>query len=136
MRGATYLLCTLALLPYLALAAWFLLIGDVIASGSLASVLTTLLSHALWLFPWGLLGVAAGIIAVATLGVIESMRWLGGLCLFVLAGACLFIVIAGNPSAIGPGELLFLLPCFAVLVFGGCLALAELRVRRRGGGLV
>jgi hypothetical protein len=45
-------------------------------------------------------------------------------------------VIAGNPSAIGAGELLFLLPCFAILVFGGWLAVAELRVRRRYGGLV
>ena len=48
------------LLPYLALAAWFLIVGDVIAASSLASVLTTLLSRALWLFPWGLLGIAAG----------------------------------------------------------------------------
>jgi hypothetical protein len=124
------------LLPYLALAAWFLILGDVIAAGSLASIITTLLSHALWLFPWGLLGIAAGIVGLAALGVIESARWLGGLCLFVLAGSCLFIVIAGNPSAIGAGELLFLLPCFAILVFGGWLAVAELRVRRRYGGLV
>jgi len=136
MRGAIYLLCTLVLLPYLALAAWFLIIGDVIAAGSLASALTTLLSHALWLFPWGLLGIAAGIIAIAALGVTESARWLGGLCLFALAGACLFIVIAGNPSAIGPGELLFLLPCLAILIFGGWLAVAELSARRGSGGLV
>ena len=62
MRGAMHLLCTLVLLPYLALAAWFLIIGDVAAAGSLASVLMTLLSHALWLMPWGLLGIAAGIL--------------------------------------------------------------------------
>ena len=136
MRGALHLLCTIMLLPYLVLAAWFLIVGDVIAASSLASVLTTLLSHALWLFPWGLLGIAAGIVTLAALGVIESARWLGGVCLVVLAGGCLLIVIAGNPSAIGPGELLFLLPCFAILIFGGWLALAELRMRRRRGGLV
>jgi hypothetical protein len=81
MRGALYLLCTLVLLPYLALAAWFLILGDVIAAGSLASIITMLLSHALLLFPWGLLGIAAGIVGLAALGVIESARWLGGLCL-------------------------------------------------------
>src|SRR5207342_3319603 len=96
MRGALHLLCTLVLLPYLLLAAWFLILGDAISGGSLASFLTTLLSHALWLIPWGLLGFTAGIVAVAALGMIEGMRWLGGLCLFVLAGGCLFIVIAGN----------------------------------------
>jgi hypothetical protein len=136
MRGALHLLCVLVLLPYLVLAAWFLILGDVIAAGSLASILTTLLSHALWLFPWGLLGIAAGIVGLAALGMIESARWLGGLCVFVLAGACLFIVIAGNPSAIGPGELLFLLPCFAILIFGGWLTAAELRGRPARGELV
>lgn len=136
MRGAMHLLCTLVLLPYLALAAWFLILGDAIAGGTLASFLGTLLSHALWLFPWGLLGIAAGIVTVAALGMIEGVRWLGGLCLFVLAGGCLVIVIAGNPSAIGAGELLFLLPCFAILAFGGWFAAAELRARRRDGELV
>ncbi|HET7063916.1 MAG TPA: hypothetical protein VFI49_06525 [Rudaea sp.] len=47
MRGALHLLCTLVLLPYLLLAAWFLILGDAISAGSLASFLTTLLSHAL-----------------------------------------------------------------------------------------
>jgi hypothetical protein len=136
MRGAIYLLCTLVLLPYLLLAAWFLILGDAISGGSLASFLTTLFSHALWLIPWGLLGFTGGIVAVAALGMIEGLRWLGGLCLFALAGGCLVIVIAGNSSAIGPGELLFLLPCFAIMAFGGWLTVAELSARRRRTGLV
>lgn len=136
MRGALHLLCTIMLLPYLLLAAWFLILGDAIAGGSLASFFTALLAHALWLVPWGLLGLAAGIVAVAALGVIDGVRWLGGLCLFFLAGGCLFVVIAGNSSAIGPGELLFLTPCFAILVFGGWLTVAELRRRRPRGGLI
>jgi hypothetical protein len=85
--------------------------------------------------PWGLLGFTAGIVIVAALGMIEGMRWLGGLCLLVLAGGCLVIVIAGNPSAIGPGELLFLLPCFATLIFAIWLMVEELRTRRRRAGV-
>jgi hypothetical protein len=81
MRGALHLLCTIMLLPYLLLAAWFLILGDAIAGGSLASFFTTLLAHALWLIPWGLLGLTVGIVAVAALGVIDGARWLGGLCL-------------------------------------------------------
>ncbi|HET7063915.1 MAG TPA: hypothetical protein VFI49_06520 [Rudaea sp.] len=86
--------------------------------------------------PWGLLGFTGGIVAIAALGMIEGMRWLGGLCLFVLAGGCLFIVIAGNPSAIGPGELLFLLPCLAIGIFGAWLTIAELSARRQRAGIV
>jgi hypothetical protein len=88
------------------------------------------------LIPWGLLGFTGGIVAVAALGMIEGLRWLGGLCLFALAGGCLVIVIAGNSSAIGPGELLFLLPCFAIMTFGGWITVAELSARRRRTGLV
>lgn len=130
MRGALHLLCTIVLLPYVMLAAWFLILGDAIAGGSLASFFSTLLSHAVWLIPWGLLGFAGGVLAVMALGLIDSVRWLGGLCLVVLAAGCLLVVVGTNPSAIGPGELLFLLPCFAVLVFGAWLAIAELRARR------
>ena len=133
MRGALLLLCTIMLLPYLLLAAWFLILGDAIAGGSLASFFTTLLSHALWLVPWGLLGLTVGIIVVAALGVIDGVRWIGGLCLFVLAAGCLFVVLTGSSSAIGLGELLFLLPCFAILIFGGWLTIAELRSRPRSG---
>jgi hypothetical protein len=136
MRAALHLLCTIMLIPYLLLAAWFLILGDAIAGGSLAAFLMTLLSHALWLIPWGLLGLTAGIVAVAALGMIEAARWLGGLCLFVLATGCLFVVIVGNPAAIGPGELLFLMPCIAIGIFGGWLTVAELNARRRHGGLV
>ena len=136
MRGALHLLCTLVLLPYLALAAWFLILGDAIAGGSLASFFTALLGHALWLFPWGLLGIAAGIVGIVALGMIDGLRWLGGLCLFVLAGGCLLVVISGSSTALGTGELLFLLPCFAILIFGGWLASVELRARHARGGVV
>ena len=131
MRGALHLLCTIVLLPYLMLAGWFLILGDAIAGGSLASFFTTLLAHALWLFPWGLLGVAAAILGVIALGLIESIRWLGGLCLFLLAAGCLLVVVGADASALEIGQLLFLLPCFAVLFFGAWLAVVELRERRQ-----
>lgn len=136
MRGALHLLCTLVLLPYLLLAAWFLVLGDAIAGGSLAAFFTTLLSHALWLMPWGLLGFAGGVLGVIALGLIDGVRWIGGLCLFVLAAGCLLVVIAGSSSAIGLGELLFLSPCFAIMLFGGWLTAAELRQRRARSGLI
>lgn len=136
MRGALHLLCTIVLLPYLMLAAWFLILGDAIAGGSLASFFTTLLAHALWLVPWGLLGFAAAIFGVMALGLIESVRWLGGICLFVLAAGCLLVVVGANTSGIDLGELLFLLPCLAVLFFGAWLAIVELRERRQRGAAV
>ena len=131
MRGALHLLCTIVLLPYLMLAGWFLILGDAIAGGSLASFFTTLLAHALWLVPWGLLGFAAAIFGVMALGLIESVRWLGGICLFALATGCLLVVVGVDISGIDLGALIFLLPCFAVAFFGAWLAVVESRARRR-----
>ena len=127
MRAALHLLGTIVLLPYIALSAWFLILGEAIASGSLLALLDTLLARAAWLVPWGLLGTFLAIVAVATLGFIGNLRRIGGLCLFAIAAACLLIVLTASRSAIGIGELLFLLPCFAVLVLGGWLALDGLR---------
>src|SRR5512135_2124392 len=131
MRGALHLLCTMVLLPYLMLAGWFLILGDAISGGSLTSFFTTLLAHALWLVPWGLLGFAAAMFGIMALGLIDGVRWLGAICLFILAAGCLLVVIGMDVSAIDLGALLFLLPCFAVAFFGAWLAIAELRERPR-----
>jgi hypothetical protein len=47
-----------------------------------------------------------------------------------------FVVLTGSSSAIGPGGLLFLMPCFAIGIFGGWLTIAELRMRRPRSGPV
>src|ERR1700686_846005 len=125
MRGILHLLCTIMLLPYIALALWFLILGDAIAGGSLALFLDALLSQAAWMTPWAPIGIATGIVAVAALGLTDGLRWLGGLCFLVLATVCLVVFFVASKSAIGFGEMLFLLPYFAVLVFGGWLAVVE-----------
>lgn len=127
MRGVLHLAATIVLLPYIALAGWFLILGEVIASGSLWAIFDTLVERVAWLIPWGLLGIVAGIVLVAALGFIMTLRWLGGLCLFMLAACCLLIVLTRSASTIGVGEALFLLPCVAVLVVGGWTTLAGWR---------
>jgi len=129
MRGALHLLCTIVLLPYLLLAAWFLILGDAIASGSLLSFFGTLLAHALWLMPWGILGFGGGFLILCVIGVSDRLRWLGAVCLFVLAGACLLVI--GLVDAVTSfGQALFLLPCLGVLGCGAWLLTEELRSLR------
>ena len=129
MRGALHLLCTIVLLPYLLLAAWFLILGDAIASGSLLSFLGTLLAHALWLMPWGILGFGAGFVILVVIGITDRLRWLGAACLFALAAGCL--VVIGAIDAINSfGQLLFLAPCAGVLGCAAWILAAELRMRR------
>jgi len=123
MHLTLHVLSSIVLLPYIALAAWFLLLGDLIATGSIVSMFGRLLQHATWVIPWGVLGFLAGFLALLAMGLDDRLRRLGGLCLFALAAGCLYIVIVGSSSPLDPGQWLFLLPCFTVLACGAWLAL-------------
>lgn len=129
MRGILHLIATLVLLPYVALAGAFVLLGSAIAGGSLGAMLRILLAEALWLFPWGFLGCAAAIVVLIALGVGERLRWLGAACLFGLAAASLVVILALPADLPDVGQVVFLLPCAAVLAFSGWLAASEWRRR-------
>ena len=51
MRSLLHLLATLVVLPYLALAGAFVLLGRIVAAGSLPSIILALIEQALWLLP-------------------------------------------------------------------------------------
>ena len=130
MRGALHVLGTLVLIPYVALASAFALLGQAIARKSLVGFLDALLSQALWLMPWGLLGIIAVIVIVAGLGLSARLRWLGGVCLCLIAASCIGVLIVLTTSPNGLSELLFLLPCIVVMIYGAWLGVVEWRARR------
>jgi hypothetical protein len=117
MRGALHVLAVAVLLPYLVLAYAFLVLGHAISSGSLFGILDTLLTHFVWMIPWGIIGASFASVAIVLLGVIPGVRRLGALCLGVLAAAALAIILVVDTSPLDLGALLFLLPCFGVLAF-------------------
>lgn len=130
MRSALLVLGTIVLLPYIVLALGFILIGQAIASGSLAAFFMTLLSRALWLAPWRFIGIAGVIVLLAALGISACLRWLAAMCLGATATVCLDVILVGNTTRIGPPQLLFVLPCVAVLVFAAMVAVDEFRSLR------
>ncbi|MEO5671090.1 MAG: hypothetical protein ABIR26_10405 [Ramlibacter sp.] len=127
MHGALHILATIVVLPYVALAIAFALIGQVASSKSLGALLWTLLTQIDWIIPWGILAFVAAIAVIAGLGLMASLRWLGHLSLFVLAFVALLVVVILPGSAIGLGELVFLAPCIAVLVYSAWQAAAGWR---------
>lgn len=131
MRAVLHLLATLVVVPYLALAGAFVLLGRIIAAGSLPSIILALLEQALWLIPWGLLGVLVILIVLIALGFSERLRWLGAFCLFAIAAACIVVIALLESGSMDRGQLLFLLPCFAVAAFAAWLSIVEWRTRRR-----
>jgi len=125
MRAALHLLATIVLIPYLLLAAAFLLLGSAIATGTLGGFLVALLSFALWLMPWGALGGIAALCGLVALGMIDQTRWFAALLLLALAGACLGVIAFGASGGLDAGVALFLAPCAAVAAFAGWLAFVE-----------
>ena len=124
MRAILHVLATLVLVPYFVLAGGFLILGHAISRGSLWSFLDALLAHAAWLIPWGILGLALALVAVAILGAIARARRLAAAILAMLAGASLAVILTIGRGEIDAGALLFLLPCALVLAFAlGCLVM-------------
>jgi len=119
MRAVLHVLATIVLVPYLILAAGFLILGHAISRGSLWSFFDALLADALWIIPWGLIGFACAVVFVAVLGIPVRVRWLGALCLGLLAAASLAVIIFMTWSHVDASELVFLLPCILILFFSG-----------------
>lgn len=130
MRGALHVMGTLVLIPYVAFAAAFAMLGQAIARKSLFGFLDALLSQALWLMPWGLLGIIAAIVLVAGFGLSARLRWLGGVCLCLIAASCIAVLVVVSTSPTVLSEMLFLSPCIGVMIFGAWLAVVEWRARR------
>src|SRR5262245_40883659 len=114
MRAALHLVATLLLVPYLVMAAAFLLADRVFASGSWGAMLDTLLAHAVWLIPWGIIGFGAFIILLAALGFSASSARLGAGIVCALAAGSLVVMLVVPTGPIDTGVLLFLLPCIII----------------------
>jgi hypothetical protein len=129
MRIAVYLLATLSLLPYLALATGFLVLGRAIGAGSVPGFFDVLLTTALWLIPWGLLAFAAALVLLVALAANDRWRWLGACCVCLTATTSLVVILTVGSGPVEPGHLAFLLPCALAAVGAGWVATAELRDR-------
>ena len=125
MRAALHVFATLVLLPYVALATSFAILGHAISSGSLLGFFNALLAHAVWLVPWGLMAIACAIGLLAVGGMIPRFQRVAGLCLAVLAGASLAVIVLVSPWRVDASQTAFLLPCFLVFVFGAWAALVK-----------
>jgi hypothetical protein len=132
MHGFLHVVATAVLAPYAALAAAFLVLGHAIAQRDLWSLVDTLLQHALWIMPWGLVGFALALVAIAVLGAVPHSRWIGAAILGALAAASLVVLVTLESGPLDAGGIVFLLPAVAVLAYAAWLAIAETRARNAG----
>ncbi len=115
MHAFLHTLGTLVVLPYLLLAAAFLLIGEVAKTRGLFAMIDAVAKHANWLLLWGIYSLAAFLVLLVIAGFLPSFQRISAACLFLIALGSLGVICTLHSTRIGPGEAIFLLPCIAVL---------------------
>lgn len=116
-------------LPYVALAGMFLLVGEVARAKGVFGILDVLLTHANWFVRGGMYGLALLWLVLLGMGFIPQLQRAGSLSLCLLAGASLVVLVTLQTSRVEFGQWLFLLPCAAVVATS-----AWLFVRAGSGG--
>ncbi len=133
MRIALHILCVVVVLPYLALAVGFLLLGHAMASGSLLGFVESLLYKAIWLVSWRGLVIVGAVLLVTALGFSARTRWLGAACVCLVAAGCAIVILVIGVDSLS--QLLFLAPCVGSAVGAGWLAAEEWPSRRQTEGV-
>lgn len=129
MRSLLHLLSVILVLPSVALASAFIILGRAIATQTLFGVMGQLLSDALWLIPWGLLAGFATFLLIAVGGLFVQTRRIAGLCVAILGIGSLAISIALmlSHTKVMTGQLLFFVPAVAASSIGIWLACFDRR---------
>jgi hypothetical protein len=127
LRPLLHLISVVLVLPILALASVFAILGRAIAAGSLLSLFDQLLADAAWLIPWGLLAACAVLLLVALGGLFVRTRWLAGLCVAILGIGSTVIVLVLTVGNSDPslGELPFFVPGVVASSIGAWFAVTE-----------
>ena len=127
MRPVLHLFSVVLVLPVLALASAFVILGRAIGAGSLPGLFNQLLADAVWLIPWGLLTAGAALLAVALGGLFARTRWLAGLCVAFLGigSTVIVIVLTLGHSDTSFAQLPFFVPGVVASCIGAWFALTE-----------
>ena len=115
MRALIHLLASILVVPYLALAGWFLLIGEVARTKGLVALLDVALGHALWILGWGIYLLPPLWCVLAASGAVPRLQKAAALILGFLAAFSLVVIVTLQSSPIELGQVLFLGPCLGIV---------------------
>ena len=129
MRSLLHLLSVMLVLPSVALASAFIILGRAIATQTLFGVIGQLLSDAVWLIPWGLLVGFAVVLLIALGGLFAQTRRTAGLCVAIrgIGSLAISIALMLSHTKVMTGQLLFFVPAVAASSIGIWLACFDRR---------
>jgi hypothetical protein len=121
-RPFLHLLSVVLVLPSVALACLFIVLGRAIATHSLLGLFGELLVGAVWLIP-----AVFVMLVIAIAGIVARSRWLAGLSVAALGIGSTMVVLAmsANNSNVALGQTAFLLPGLVASGIGLWFAVSE-----------
>ncbi len=114
MHAFLHFVGAIVIIPYVALALFFIFVGEAARSKGLMALLDTVLYHVNWFYGWGIYVIPSLWIFLIATGFVPSIQRASSLCLCLLAVSCFLVVVSLSSTRIGLGELIFLIPCVAV----------------------
>jgi hypothetical protein len=124
-RAILHVLSVIVLLPYLLLAACFLMLDRAIGTGSLPGFVDTLLTLAALLLSWVGVAILGALLLLILLGTSARTRGFAAAITCLAGVACVVVLVTLSHSTIGLPEALFLVPCVLALGGAGWLAANE-----------
>ncbi len=121
MHSILHVLGTLVVLPYLLLAAAFLLMSDVARTRGLFEIMAVVANHANWILRWGIYGLPVVMLALLVAGLIPSWQRGSTAVLFLVALGSLAVIGLLHSGKLELGHYVFLLPCVAVVAVSAWL---------------
>lgn len=121
MHAFLHIIGTLVVLPYLLLAAVFLLIGDVARTRGLFEIMNVVANHANWILRWGIYGLPVVMVALLVAGLIPSWQRGSAAVLFLVALGSLGVIGLLHSGRLELGHIVFLLPCATVVAVSAWL---------------
>lgn len=109
-----HILASVLVLPYVALAAMFLLIGEAARTKGPFELLDVAALHALWILQWGIFAVPAAWLVLASAGCFPPTRRPGAAVLALLALGSFATIVTLQQTPLDAGQWLFLAPCVVV----------------------
>ncbi|MCC7336708.1 MAG: hypothetical protein IT422_16580 [Pirellulaceae bacterium] len=114
MHALLHTVGAIVVVPYVALALFFLFIGQAARAKGMIALIEILWNNFFFYFTKGMFVAPVLWVCLVAMGFVPILQRTGSLCLSLLAVASFLVVVNLSSTRIELGELIFLIPCIAV----------------------
>ncbi|MCA9158947.1 MAG: hypothetical protein KDA72_11500 [Planctomycetales bacterium] len=114
MHALLHTIGTIVVVPYVALAMFFIFIGQAATAKGMLALVETVWNNFYFYFTKGIFIAPVLWVCLVAMGFVPILQRTGSLCLSLLAVASFLVVVILSSTRIELGELIFLIPCIAV----------------------